>query len=59
VQVAGILPGVFRHLCMHHLFFDIAKQGRATVVAILGRENTIRLLYAGDAALAQYRDDLL
>jgi hypothetical protein len=59
VQMAGILPGVFRHLCMHHLFFHIAKQGRAAVVAILGRENTIRLLYAGDAALAQYRDDLL
>ena len=59
VQVAGILPGVFRHLCMHHLFFHIAKQWRAAVVAILGRENTIRLLYAGDTALAQHRDDLL
>ena len=59
VQMAGILPGVFWHLCVHHLFFHIAKQGRTAVVAILGRENTIRLLYAGDAALAQHRDDLL
>ncbi len=59
MQVAGILPGVFRHLCMDHLFFHIAKQGCAAVVAILGRENTIRLLYAGDTTLAQHRDDLL
>ena len=59
VQVAGILPGVFRHLRVHHLFLDIAKQGRAAVVAILGREHAICLLNARDTALAQYRNDLL
>ena len=54
MQMPRILPGVFRHLCMHHLFFHIAKQGRAAVIAILWRKHAICLLNACDAALAQH-----